>query len=183
MGEKAPKKEKIPRQAMPEQEPAVRAKNFEEVPVGQSPETAILEAERCLQCKKPACVAGCPVEVDIPGFIDRVKEGDFTGAIKKIWEKNALPAVCGRVCPQELQCEGNCIVGKKGDAVAIGQIVLAALSSGTVVAMFNVLKSYIDRKPSLKLEIETPDGKKLKIDAENLKKTQIDQTIQMAKEL
>lgn len=122
MGEKEGKKEKVPRQSMPEQAPAVRARNFDEVPTGQSPETAVLEASRCLQCKKPACVEGCPVEVDIPGFIKFVKEGDFTGAIKKIWEKNALPAVCGRVCPQELQCEGRCIVGKKGDPVAIGNL-------------------------------------------------------------
>lgn len=116
------KKEKIPRQPMPEQAPEVRAKNFEEVPLGQSPEVAMLEAERCLQCKKPACVEGCPVEVDIPGFISLIKAGDFTKAIRKIWEKNALPAVCGRVCPQEAQCEGNCIVGKKGEPVAIGNL-------------------------------------------------------------
>jgi len=107
---------------MPEQAPEIRAKNFDEVPTGQSPETAIKEAERCLQCKKPACVDGCPVGIDIPGFIDLVKEGDFTSAISKIWEKNALPAVCGRVCPQEIQCEGLCIVGKKGDPVAIGNL-------------------------------------------------------------
>ncbi len=107
---------------MPEQEPAIRARNFEEVPLGQDPDVAVLEASRCLQCKKPACVEGCPVEVDIPGFISLVKEGDFTGAIKKIWEKNALPAVCGRVCPQESQCEGKCIVGRKGDPVAIGNL-------------------------------------------------------------
>jgi len=119
---KKPKKEKIARQPMPEQEPAVRAKNFEEVPFGLSPEAAQKEAQRCLQCKKPACVQGCPVEVDIPGFIHLVKEGDFTGAIAKIWEKNSLPAVCGRVCPQELQCEGNCIVGKKDQPVAIGNL-------------------------------------------------------------
>ena len=122
MAEKEGKKKKVPRQSMPEQEPAVRANNFEEVPMGQSAEVAMLEAGRCLQCKKPACVAGCPVEVDIPGFIKFVKEGDFPGAIKKIWEKNALPAVCGRVCPQEIQCEGLCIVGKKGDPVAIGNL-------------------------------------------------------------
>ena len=120
--EKKVKKEKVPRQPMPEQEPAIRARNFEEVPLGQDPDVAVLEAQRCLQCKKPACVEGCPVEVDIPGFIKLIQEGDFTGAIKKIWEKNALPAVCGRVCPQELQCEGNCIVGKKGDPVAIGNL-------------------------------------------------------------
>lgn len=120
-GKKA-KKEKIERQPMPEQEAAVRARNFEEVPTGQSPEVAMKEAARCIQCKNPACVQGCPVGVDIPGFISFVKEGDFTQAISKVWEKNGLPAVCGRVCPQELQCEGKCILGKKGDPVAIGNL-------------------------------------------------------------
>jgi len=119
---KKAKKEKVPRQPMPEQEPKVRAKNFEEVPTGQSEEAAMLEAARCLQCKKPACVAGCPVGVDIRGFIQQVKDGDFTSAITTIWETNALPAVCGRVCPQEMQCEGKCIVGKKGEPVAIGNL-------------------------------------------------------------
>jgi len=90
--------------------------------LGLSPETAVLEAKRCLQCKKPACVEGCPVGVDIPGFIKLISEGKFTGSIRKIWEKNALPAVCGRVCPQELQCEGRCILSKKGDPVAIGNL-------------------------------------------------------------
>ncbi len=107
---------------MPEQKPEVRARNFEEVPTGQSPETAIKEAQRCMECKKPSCVEGCPVEIDIPGFIKFVKKGDFSNAITKIWEKSTLPAVCGRVCPQELQCEGSCILGKKGDPVAIGNI-------------------------------------------------------------
>jgi len=92
------------------------------VPLGLSYEVAILEAQRCLQCKKPACVEGCPVGVDIPGFIGLVKEGQFSQAISKVWEKNSLPAVCGRVCPQELQCEGKCVVGKKGDPVAIGNL-------------------------------------------------------------
>jgi glutamate synthase (NADPH/NADH) small chain len=119
---KKPKKEKIPRQSMPEQAPDIRAKNFDEVPLGQDPETAMKEAQRCLQCKKPACVDGCPVSVDIPGFIELVKQSDFTGAISKVWEKNSLPAVCGRVCPQEMQCEGRCIVGKKDDPVAIGNL-------------------------------------------------------------
>ena len=124
MSENTVKKEKkkIPRQPMPEQEPLVRAKNFKEVPFGLSPEAAILEASRCIQCKKPSCVKGCPVSVDIPGFIKQIKENDFSGSIRTIWEKNALPAVCGRVCPQELQCEGTCIVGKKGDPVAIGNL-------------------------------------------------------------
>lgn len=116
------KKESIPRQAMPEQAPDVRAKNFEEVPLGLSREAALLEADRCMQCKKPACVEGCPVGVDIPGFIKLIAEKEFTKSIRKIWEKNALPAVCGRVCPQELQCEGKCILGKKGDPVAIGNL-------------------------------------------------------------
>ena len=119
---KKPKREKIPRQPMPEQEPDVRAKNFEEVPFGYTPELAIKEAERCMQCKKPACVDGCPVEVDIPGFIKLIKEGEFTKSIRNLWSKNSLPAVCGRVCPQEIQCEGLCITGKKGDPVAIGNL-------------------------------------------------------------
>ena len=120
--EEKEKKEKIPRQPMPEQEPKVRAKNFEEVPFGYSPEIAMREASRCIQCKNPGCMTGCPVEIDIPAFINRVKEGDFKGAIAKIKEKNALPAVCGRVCPQEVQCENVCILGKKGEPVAIGRL-------------------------------------------------------------
>ena len=122
MAEKSKKKKDIPRQPMPEQEPDVRRRNFDEVPVGYTPETAVLEAERCLQCKKPSCVAGCPVSVDIPGFIGLIKDGDFTGAIRNLWSRNALPAVCGRVCPQEIQCEGVCILAKKGDPVAIGNL-------------------------------------------------------------
>ena len=116
------KKEKIDRQIMPEQAPDIRAKNFEEVPLGLTPEAAIKEAQRCMQCKKPACVEGCPVEVDIPAFIKLIEEEKFVESIRKIWEKNALPAVCGRVCPQELQCEGKCIIGKKGEPVAIGNL-------------------------------------------------------------
>ena len=119
---KAPKKEKIPRQKMPEQPANVRRHNFDEVPLGYTPELAMKEAERCIQCKDPRCKQGCPVEIDIPQFIAKVKEGDFEGAIRKIWEKNALPAVCGRVCPQEVQCEGMCIVGKKDAPVAIGNL-------------------------------------------------------------
>ncbi len=122
MAEKAAKKKKIPRVEMPEQEPLVRARNFEEVPFGYTPEMAMEEASRCLQCKKPACVAGCPVEIDIPGFIQLIKDGEFTQSIRKLWAKNSLPAVCGRVCPQEIQCEGLCIVGKKGEPVAIGNL-------------------------------------------------------------
>ncbi|MGA8572636.1 MAG: NADPH-dependent glutamate synthase [Desulfobaccales bacterium] len=118
----APKKEKIPRQKMPEQEPKVRARNFEEVPFGYTPELARLEAQRCIQCKDPRCKQGCPVEIDIPQFIAAIKEGEFEAAIRKLWEKNSLPAVCGRVCPQEVQCEGMCILGKKDAPVAIGNL-------------------------------------------------------------
>jgi len=122
MVEKGAKKEKILRQPMPEQEPKVRKRNFDEVPLGLSPEAAIIEACRCLQCKKPSCIAGCPVEVDIPGFIKLIQDGDFKGAIRNLWRKNSLPAVCGRVCPQEIQCEGVCIIGKKGEPVAVGNL-------------------------------------------------------------
>ncbi len=122
MAEKAAKKKKNPRVPMPEQEAKVRARNFLEVPTGYTTKMAQIEAERCLQCRKPGCVAGCPVEVDIPGFIDLIAQGDMTGAIRNLWSKNALPAVCGRVCPQEIQCEGKCIVGKKGEPVAIGNL-------------------------------------------------------------
>jgi glutamate synthase (NADPH/NADH) small chain len=122
MAEKSKKKKDIPRQPMPEQEPGIRRRNFDEVPVGYTPEMAMQEAERCLQCKKPSCVAGCPVSVDIPGFIGLVRDGDFTGAIRNLWSKNALPAVCGRVCPQEIQCEGVCVLAKKGEPVAIGNL-------------------------------------------------------------
>jgi glutamate synthase (NADPH) small chain len=120
--EKKAKKKSIPRAAMPEQAPEVRRCNFEEVPLGYTKEMAMQEASRCLQCKKPACVEGCPVSVDIPGFIKLIKEGDFTASIRNLWAKNALPAVCGRVCPQEIQCEGQCILAKKGDPVAIGNL-------------------------------------------------------------
>lgn len=113
---------KLPRHPMPEQDPKVRARNFDEVPLGYTPETAKKEALRCIQCKNPTCIEGCPVEIDIPGFIKLVAEGDFLGAARKIKEKNALPAICGRVCPQEDQCEVRCIRGKKGEPVAIGRL-------------------------------------------------------------
>ncbi len=118
----AEKKGQSGRVPMPEQEPKVRARNFLEVPTGYTVKMAQEEAARCLQCKKPGCVAGCPVGVDIPGFIELIAQGDMTGAIRNLWTKNALPAVCGRVCPQEVQCEGKCIVGKKGEPVAIGNL-------------------------------------------------------------
>jgi glutamate synthase (NADPH/NADH) small chain len=110
------------RQLIPKQAPEVRAKNFHEVALGYTSNQAMAEASRCLHCKKPFCMQGCPVEVDIPGFIFKLKEGDFSGAAAKIKEKNSLPAICGRVCPQESQCEKECIIGKKGEPVAIGAL-------------------------------------------------------------
>ncbi|HHT9118635.1 MAG TPA: NADPH-dependent glutamate synthase [Candidatus Hypogeohydataceae bacterium YC38] len=113
---------KIPRQKMPEREPRQRMKHFDEVPMGYTPELAQKEAKRCLQCKKPLCRIGCPVEIDIPAFIKCIVEGDFVGSARKLKEYNALPAVCGRVCPQEDQCEKVCILTKKGISVAIGNL-------------------------------------------------------------
>ncbi len=118
----AKKKKKIPRQRMPEQPVEKRIKNFESVTLGYSSELAVLEASRCLQCKKPECVKGCPVNIDIPGFIKEIKKGDFLKAIGVIKKYSLLPAVCGRVCPQEDQCEKMCLLGKKGEPVAIGNL-------------------------------------------------------------
>ncbi len=115
-------KEIKPRQKMPERPPEERIKDFLEVPLGYTEEQAVLEAERCLQCKKPKCVEGCPVNVDIPGFIALIKERKFIEAAKKIKETNSLPAICGRVCPQEIQCESKCVLGKKAEPVAIGKL-------------------------------------------------------------
>ena len=105
-----------------EQDPAVRAKNFDEVCYGYNAEEAMEEASRCINCKNAKCVQGCPVAIDIPGFISKVKEGEFEEAYKIIGKSSALPAVCGRVCPQENQCEGKCIRGIKGEAVSIGKL-------------------------------------------------------------
>ncbi|MGL5755901.1 MAG: NADPH-dependent glutamate synthase [Paraclostridium sp.] len=104
------------------QEAEVRVKNFNEVCLGYNKEEAIKEASRCLECKKPRCVSGCPVEIDIPGFIGKLKQGDIEGAAKAIAKDSSLPAVCGRVCPQESQCEGVCVLGIKSEAVAIGKL-------------------------------------------------------------
>ncbi|MDF2564086.1 MAG: glutamate synthase homotetrameric [Massilibacillus sp.] len=112
----------LTKHAMPEQEPKVRARNFDEVTLGYSKETAMAEAERCLNCKKPLCRQGCPVEIDIPAFISHVKEGKFEEALTEIKSVNSLPAVCGRVCPQEEQCEKHCILAKRGESVAIGRL-------------------------------------------------------------
>ncbi len=106
---------------MPEQDPKVRAHNFKEVPLGYTAEMAMQEASRCLNCKKPMCRTGCPVSVEIPTFLALTKEGKFAEAAQAIKKTNALPAVCGRVCPQEKQCESKCILGIKGEPVAIGR--------------------------------------------------------------
>ena len=113
---------KIPRVVVREQEPAVRATNFEEVCYGYNAEEAQLEASRCLNCKNPRCVAACPVNINIPAFIQQVAEGDYAAAAGIIAEDSSLPSICGRVCPQENQCEGSCILGIKGEAVAIGKL-------------------------------------------------------------
>ena len=113
---------KIPRVSVREQEPAVRATNFEEMCYGYNAEEAQLEATRCLNCKNPRCVAACPVNINIPAFIHKVAEGDFASASAIIAEDSSLPSICGRVCPQETQCEGSCILGIKGEAVAIGKL-------------------------------------------------------------
>lgn len=116
------KPERIPRQEMPVRLPEVRNKDFNEVALGFTPELALIEAKRCLQCPKHPCVDGCPVSVDIPGFIHLISEGDFIGAAQKIKETNLLPSVCGRVCPQEEQCEQVCVVAKIDKPVAIGRL-------------------------------------------------------------
>ena len=113
---------KIPRTKSPEQNPEVRRKNFQEVSLGYTPAMAQLEASRCVQCKKPKCVIGCPVHVAIPEFLKQVADGDFFGAAKTIKNSNPLPAVTGRVCPQEDQCEKHCVVGIKGEPLAIGKL-------------------------------------------------------------
>ena len=110
------------RNPMPSQEPSVRARNFKEVALGYDEATAIKEAERCLNCKTMSCVSGCPVNVHIPEFIAKVKECDFEGAYQVINNSSSLPAVCGRVCPQEVQCESKCVRGIKGESVGIGRL-------------------------------------------------------------
>lgn len=113
------RKEAVP---MPKQTPEERAHNFREVAIGYSEEQTLAEAERCLQCREAPCIKGCPVEVDIPAFIGLIRESRFEEAAKKVKEKNSLPAVCGRVCPQEEQCQAKCTVGKIGDPISIGRL-------------------------------------------------------------
>ena len=115
-------KSAAPRQKKPEQDPVLRVRNFAEVSYGYDGELAVAEASRCLQCKKPACVEGCPVAVDIPGFVKLIADGKFARAAQLIRLRNALPAICGRVCPQDEQCEKVCLLGKKGEALAVGAL-------------------------------------------------------------
>lgn len=115
-------KARVERQAMPHQDAAARVTNFSEVALGFSEELALLEASRCLDCKKPTCMDGCPVEIEIPEFIKHIKAHDYQMAIDTIKRKNNLPAICGRVCPQENQCEKYCVLGKKFEPVAIGRL-------------------------------------------------------------
>ncbi|MFQ6115656.1 MAG: FAD-dependent oxidoreductase, partial [bacterium] len=110
------------RREMPKQPPEVRRQNFDEVALGYSAQTAIEEAQRCLQCKKPKCVLKCPVEINIPGFIKCIADGDFASGIKVLKDKNLLPAICGRVCPQEEQCEDGCLLRKRDGQIAIGRL-------------------------------------------------------------
>ncbi len=135
---------------MPHQAPTVRNKNFCEVALGYTPEMAMEEAKRCLNCKNKPCVSGCPVGIGIPDFIAKVAEGDFGAAYEEIAKSSSLPAICGRVCPQENQCEGKCIRGIKGESVAIGRL-------ERFVADYHLENS----KP-LKLNI-TPNGKKVAV--------------------
>ncbi|MHA1652790.1 MAG: NADPH-dependent glutamate synthase [Candidatus Thorarchaeota archaeon] len=123
--EKKPKRQRKPptkKVPMPEQDPMVRIKNFDEVALGYTPEQAIEEAKKCLQCRNPRCISGCPVEVPIKDFIRLIVEGDFMAAAAKIKETNSLPAICGRVCPQETQCEAKCIYGIRNEPIAIGRL-------------------------------------------------------------
>ena len=122
MAETAPKKIDLQRREMPKQEPEIRRENFAEVALGYSPQLAVEEARRCLLCKKPLCIPNCPVQIDIPGFIRAIAEEDFARGARILKSKNSLPSVCGRVCPQEEQCEKNCALSKKGGTIAIGRL-------------------------------------------------------------
>ena len=122
MTEPAKKQFDLDRREMPKQQPEVRRYNFNEVALGYSAETAMQEAKRCIQCKKPSCISNCPVEINIPGFVKCIAEGDFIGGVRILKAKNCLPAVCGRVCPQEEQCEKTCVFHKKGGQIAIGRL-------------------------------------------------------------
>ena len=151
---KAKKKLNLNRVDMPRQDPVLRGRNFNEVATGYTEEQAVREASRCIHCKKPLCVPGCPVDVDIPRFILQIKNGDFSAAIRTLKEKNSLPAVCGRVCPQEEQCEKVCILGKKGEPVAIGRLERFAADRALMTASVDAVSV-----PS----VSVPSGKKVAV--------------------
>ncbi len=115
-------KKRIPRQEMPKQDPEERINNFDEVPLGFTMDLAVAEANRCIQCRRPACVTGCPVQVRIPEFIKALREEEMEEAADILKDTNSLPAICGRVCPQETQCEEECVLGRRGEPVAIGRL-------------------------------------------------------------
>jgi glutamate synthase (NADPH/NADH) small chain len=123
---------KIQRHGMPAQDPLARIRNFFEVALGYSPESAVEEAQRCLQCANPPCVKGCPVGIDIPAFVDLIRKADFEGSLAKIKETNTLPAICGRVCPQEEQCERLCILGVKSSPVTLAPSLAAVMDTTPV---------------------------------------------------
>ena len=135
---------------MPKQEPKVRIHNFNEVALGYTEEQAVAEAERCIQCPEPQCIRGCPVELDIPAFVKLIKERKFDEAIRKVKEKNSLPAICGRVCPQEEQCQKFCTLGKKWEPIAIGKLERFVADSEL-------------QKGMQLLPLSTPTGKKVAI--------------------
>jgi len=147
----AAKRPVLQKYPMPRQDPGKRIHNFNEVALGYPEEVARAEAERCLGCKKSPCVAGCPVEIDIPSFIASIREGEYLAAIRKIKEKNCLPAICGRVCPQEDQCEKVCVLGRKGEPVAIGRLERFA-------ADYEMAQGLIDAPPR-----PAPTGKKVAV--------------------
>ena len=136
---------------MNKQEPQVRRHNPYEVALGYTYEQAIEEAKRCIQCKKPGCIDGCPVAIDIPGFIKALAEGDVPGAARVLWNANSLPAICGRVCPQETQCEEVCNLVKKGAPIAIGRL-------ERFVADW--ARENLDESGIFKVKLAKPTGKK-----------------------
>jgi glutamate synthase (NADPH) small chain len=153
-GERAPinprERMTIERQHMPEQPPAERAHNFTEVNLGFTQKLAMIEAERCLQCKNPMCIEGCPVRVNIPRFIDLLARGDMRAAADSLLADNALPCVTGRVCPQEIQCEGRCLRAKKGDPVAIGYLE-------------RFVADWANQNPAAAAELQPPSGKSVAV--------------------
>ena len=147
---------RIPRVPVREQDPAVRAHNFDEVCYGYDMQEALLEASRCLHCKNPRCVAACPVGLKIPDFIARLAQGDVEGAARIIAEDSSLPAVCGRVCPQETQCEGSCVLGVKGEPVAIGK--LERFVADHTAATADAARSNVSHAAAAQAAVAQPDA-------------------------